>query len=148
MQEESVMKLIASHWDDGEEVCLDSLNIAPVESTALFEFLSYTKNLHKLTMTKCVMEHLAFRGLTKSLMKENENCQLTELHLNDYDLTDEDVKCLSDALISDKCKLTKLDISYNGLKHDALQSRSPSLRSLGRKRRLWDNPLPEARNPG
>ena len=28
------------------------------------------------------------------------------------------------------------------------QSRSPSLRSLGRKRRLWDNPLPEARNPG
>ena len=28
------------------------------------------------------------------------------------------------------------------------QSRSPSLRSLGRKRRLWDNPLPEAKNPG
>jgi hypothetical protein len=29
-----------------------------------------------------------------------------------------------------------------------VQSRSPSLRSLGRKRRLWDNPLPEARNCG
>jgi hypothetical protein len=29
-----------------------------------------------------------------------------------------------------------------------LQSRSPSLRSLGRKRMLWDNPLTEARNPG
>ena len=28
------------------------------------------------------------------------------------------------------------------------QSRSPCLRSLGKKRRLWDNPLPEARNPG
>ena len=28
------------------------------------------------------------------------------------------------------------------------QSRSPSLRSSGRNRRLWDNPLPEAKNPG
>ena len=28
------------------------------------------------------------------------------------------------------------------------QSRSPSLRSSGRNVRLWDNPLPEARNPG
>jgi hypothetical protein len=28
------------------------------------------------------------------------------------------------------------------------QSHSPSLRSLGRKARLWDNPLLEARNPG
>ena len=28
------------------------------------------------------------------------------------------------------------------------QSRSPSLRSSGRNARLWDNPLPEARNPG
>ena len=35
-----------------------------------------------------------------------------------------------------------------GLHHGLHQSRSPSLRSLGRKRRLWDNPLPEARNPG
>jgi hypothetical protein len=32
--------------------------------------------------------------------------------------------------------------------HGTSQSRSPSLRSLGRKRRLWDNPLPEVRNPG
>jgi hypothetical protein len=28
------------------------------------------------------------------------------------------------------------------------QSRSPSLRSSERNARLWDNPLPEARNPG
>ena len=28
------------------------------------------------------------------------------------------------------------------------QSRSPSMRSSGRNVRLWDNPLPEARNPG
>jgi hypothetical protein len=29
-----------------------------------------------------------------------------------------------------------------------IQSRSPSLRSSGRNARLWDNPLPEAKNPG
>jgi hypothetical protein len=29
-----------------------------------------------------------------------------------------------------------------------LQSRSPSLRSSGRNARLWDNPLPDARNSG
>jgi hypothetical protein len=28
------------------------------------------------------------------------------------------------------------------------QSRSPSLRSSGKNARLWDNSLPEARNPG
>jgi hypothetical protein len=28
-----------------------------------------------------------------------------------------------------------------------MQSRSPSLRSSGRNARLWDNPLPKARNP-
>jgi hypothetical protein len=32
--------------------------------------------------------------------------------------------------------------------HVLLQSHSPSLRSLGRNVRLWDNPLPEAGNPG
>jgi hypothetical protein len=31
---------------------------------------------------------------------------------------------------------------------EVIQSRSPSLRSSGRNRRLWDNPLPEAKNPG
>ena len=32
--------------------------------------------------------------------------------------------------------------------HRPQQSRSPSLRSSGRNVWLWDNPLPEARNPG
>ena len=118
MQEESVMKLIASHWDDSEEVCLDGLNIAPAESTALVEFLSYIKNFHKLKMTNCMMEHLAFREFTKLLTKENENCQLTELLLNKNKLTDEDAKSLSNALISDKCKLTELDIGDNNLTNE------------------------------
>ena len=43
-------------------------------------------------------------------------------------------------------------MAYKGTETDVLygveQSRSPSLRSSGRNARLWDNPLPEARNPG
>jgi hypothetical protein len=65
-----------------------------------------------------MMEHLAFREFTKLLMKENENCQLTELLLNKNKLTDEDAKSLSNALISDKCKLTELDIGDNNLTHE------------------------------
>ena len=37
---------------------------------------------------------------------------------------------------------------FNVAEYMRKHSRSPSLRSLGWKRRLWDNPLPEARNPG
>ena len=38
---------------------------------------------------------------------------------------------------------------FNEVEYDIQnQTRSPSLRSSGRNVRLWDNPLPEARNPG
>jgi Ran GTPase-activating protein (RanGAP) involved in mRNA processing and transport len=129
MQEESVMKVVASYWDDGEEVCLDGLNVAPTESTALVEFISYIKNFHKLKVTNCMMEHLAFREFTKLLTKENENCQLTELHLSKNKLTDEDAKSLSNALISDKCKLTKLDIGSNDLTDEGAKHLSDALMS-------------------
>jgi hypothetical protein len=80
------------------------------EATALFEFLSYIKNLHKLKMIGCIKDHFhAGRALANLLTKENENCQLTELHLFKTDLTNElGPKYLSDALMSDKCKLTTL----------------------------------------
>jgi Ran GTPase-activating protein (RanGAP) involved in mRNA processing and transport len=131
MQEESVTKLTASYLreDDGEEVSLSNLNIAPVEATALFQFLSYVNNLHKLNITNCVMEHLAFREFTKLLMKGNEHCHLTELDISQNQLTNENAECLSNARMSDKCKLTKLDISGNYLTHEGAKYLSDALMS-------------------
>ena len=37
---------------------------------------------------------------------------------------------------------------FASVEKKATQSRSPSLRSSRRNARLWDNPLPEARNNG
>ncbi len=54
MQNNRVMKsLTTSFWseDDVEEVCLEHMNIAPAESTALFDFLSDIKNLNVLNIS-------------------------------------------------------------------------------------------------
>ena len=145
MQEESVTKLIASCQLDTFSPSLraSNLNIVPVESTALFEFLSYL-NLYSLSMIDCLNEHLVFREFTKLLMKENKNCNLTKLDISRNNLTGEDAKYLRDALMSDNCKLTELDISRNnltdeGTKHlcDALMSDKCKLTKLV----LWGNHL-------
>ena len=80
MQEVRVMEFIASFTRGGkkyEEFHLDKLNISPVESTALFEFLSYIKNLKKLVIRECYMEHFALRELAKLLIRNNDITKLS-----------------------------------------------------------------------
>ena len=146
MQEVRAMELITSFGceDDGErynEFLLEQLNIAPVESTALFAFLGCIKHLHTLHITKCRMEHFAFLELAKLLQKENEiadldnehrneNCKVTLLHITSS-LTTESAKYLSDALttIYNNCKLTELNISSNELTHVGAKYLSDALKS-------------------
>ncbi len=158
MQKNHVMKSLAASFaseHDVEEVCLEHMNIAPAESTALFNFLSYIKNLNALKIRKCIMEHFAYRELAKLLSKDNEitslsmrsfriadlnakhitdvlrsdNCKLTTLEICDNGLTDKGTKYLSDALKSDNCKLTTLDISDNGLTDEGAKYLSDTLKS-------------------
>ena len=161
MQEVRVMEFTASFAckDDSKkpkEFCLENLSIAPVESTALFQFLSCIKNLNKLRIFYCRMEHFAFRKLSQLLITDNEltelaikysnmtyqhakhiadalrseNCKLTKLDISrNVLLTDESTKYLSDALQSNDCQLTKLDMAYNTLTHESGKYLSDALKS-------------------
>ncbi|CAB3977011.1 NACHT, LRR and PYD domains-containing 14-like [Paramuricea clavata] len=161
MQEVCVMELIASFTPDNdgeqsENFLMDALNISPIESTAVFEFLSYIKNLNTLVIHNCNMEHFAFRELAKLLIKDNnisllmiqhaqitdikhakpifdafsnEKCKLPKLSMGLNSLTDEGAKYLSDALKRGNCKLTQLDIFSNALTDEAAKYLSDALKS-------------------
>ncbi len=161
MQEVRVMNRIASFAceedDEGKhkELFLDQLDISPMECTALFEFLSYIKNLKRLDITRCKTKHFVFRELAKLLLQDNditalvmrnvgmtdedaqhiidalgnEDCKVTKLDIGSNALTDECVKYLGDVLKSDNCKLTELDISLNELTDKSAEYLSDALKS-------------------
>ncbi len=139
MQEVRVIESITSfmHEDDGtktEEFYLEKLNIASVESAALFGFLSYITNLQKLWIKDCRMQKFAFRELAKLLIQNNEiiklgKCKLTGLKITNCGLTHEGTCYLSDALKSDNCKLTELNISDNELADAGARYISDALKS-------------------
>ncbi len=123
MQENRVMESLAASFgseDDVKEVCLAGqgaagqvqMNIAPAESSALFDFLSYIKSLNMLKICNCSMEHFAFSEMAKLLSKDNE---ITSLVMSLVRITDLDAKHIADALRSDSCKLTTLHIRGNKL---------------------------------
>ena len=146
IQDARVMASSASSMDQRGEIPQEfeifGCSILPVGFTALFEFVSYIRNIQKLSIYCCTMEHFAFRELAKLLIKDNkiselslqlvhmndrnikaiinvlsnEKCKLTNLHVNKNKLTNESAKYLSDAMKNDNCKLTHIDISENDLK--------------------------------
>ena len=143
MQEPDVMKELSSSFacgKDDEGFCLEKLNIAPAESTALFKFLSHIKNLKQLKIRCCTMTNIAIRELAEFLKTYNhaldlkgDNCKLTELEVSFNNLTDESAKYLSDALKSANCKLTELDVSGNELTDEGAKYLSDALKSASCK---------------
>lgn len=66
MQDAHTVKAISSFTSNGVGKKLEKFevlgyDITPVEYTALFEYISYMKDLHKLKFYNCIMEHLAFQ---------------------------------------------------------------------------------------
>ena len=161
MQEVRVMEVITSFMHQGNSrktFSLFNVNIEPVESTALFEFLSYDKNMHTLHIFGCRMPNSAYRELAKLLIQNNKlrkltelrilnspvtdesacylnnalksgNCKLTKLMIFNCELTDEGGRYLSDALKSGSCKLTELDIAGNRLTEQGARYLSDALKS-------------------
>ena len=130
MQDVDVMESFTSFTCGGHGKILEKFkvfqyNITPVDCAALFQFISSMKNLYKLVFYKCTMDHLAKRELTKLLIRNNK---ITELSLK-HDVSYEVAKYLSDALKSDNCKLTNLDISYNDIANEGVKYLSDALKS-------------------
>ncbi|XP_028391881.1 NACHT, LRR and PYD domains-containing protein 1-like [Dendronephthya gigantea] len=97
---------------------------------------SHIKNLKKLEIERCTMTNIAIRELAEFLKKDNHglargNSELIELNVsyNDGLLTAEAAEYLSDALKSDNCKLTKLDVSSNDLTADSVKYLSEALKT-------------------
>ena len=60
---------------------------------------------------------------------KSENCKLTELNLGYNEVTDQGAKYLSDALRSENCKLTELNLDGNEVTDQGVKSLSDALKS-------------------
>ena len=159
MQEISDMELFASFIRDNEgkniqTFSMAGLNIIPVDSIALFEYLSKIKTLRKLEFSYCAMEDLTFSELAKLFIKDsditnvtlisaqltyenakhiidalsNEKCKLSNLGITGDKLNSESAKYLSDVLKNKNCKLTSLDLIGNELTNEGVSYLSDALK--------------------
>ncbi|CAB4001001.1 NACHT, LRR and PYD domains-containing 12-like isoform X1, partial [Paramuricea clavata] len=158
LQDVDIMKSVSSKFlaRDGK-LDLKSLNIAAVDSAALFTFLGNSKNLKELAFFECriqdnynyhfksfmvntagnnitsfmwydgYLEDVAVEYLSEAL--KSENCKLTELNLVANEITDQGVEYLSEALKSENCKLTELNLVANEITDQGVEYLSEALKS-------------------
>ena len=159
LQDIEIMKSVSSKLLAGEEgkLELNNLNIAPIDSTAIFEFLGNCKNLKQLIFADCTIQgNYSYRKMQKLLFSnpantvasficfltyaergveylsealKSENCKLTELNLESNEITGQEVEYLSEALKSENCKLTELNLGYNGITDQGVKYLSEALKS-------------------
>ena len=93
MQDEEIVKLCASQLDGGKNnVCgLDGLNIASIDSMALFQFLIYVNNFTTLNISNNQISDLGCLGLVKLL---NAKVSLTILNLTRINVSDKGIKII------------------------------------------------------
>ncbi|CAB3992336.1 NACHT, LRR and PYD domains-containing 14-like [Paramuricea clavata] len=158
LQDIDIMKSVSSKFlaeGDGK-LALWHLDIAAIDSTALFMFLCNSKNLKQLVFSYCTIQdncsyHLklllntagntitffnwslgdlgdvAVKYLSEAL--KSENCKLVALCLDRNNIKDQDVRYLSEALKSENCKLTELYLGRNKITDQAVQYLSEALKS-------------------
>ena len=140
MQDSDTMKSISNKFLAGGngELCLEKLNITPVDSAALFEFLGNSNNLKRLTFDGCTIQgDYSYSKMRKSLFNnKNSNNSITSFTWSE-NFTDQGVEHLSGALKSERCKLIALNLDRNtitdqGAKYlsGALKSKNCELNSL------------------
>ncbi len=159
LQDFESMKSVVSNFLAGEEgeLQLKHLNITPIDSTAMFNFLGNIKNLKQLIFYDCTIQgNYSYNQMQKSLFSNPTNsitsftwdhdctdqgveylsealksndCKLTELNLVCNAITDQGVKYLSEALKSESCKLTKLNLRRNNITDHGVEYLSEALKS-------------------
>ncbi|XP_046841908.1 NLR family CARD domain-containing protein 3-like [Xenia sp. Carnegie-2017] len=142
LQDKEVMRSACSElMHFSQEVKIDKVSFTPVDSNALFEFLSKCEHITSLSFDDCkfldnhsclplknylsseraeILINLKFRscdlgnifGENLSEALKSENCKLTKLDLGNNNIGYESAKYLRDALESESCKLTELDLSF------------------------------------
>ena len=108
--------------DDNGKFFLIGLNIAPMESAALFKCLSHINNLH---IYRCIMEYSALRELVNLLKKDNK---IKHLRIDSCGISDDNDKHVIDALENENCKVTHLDLPGNSLTAETARHLSEALK--------------------
>ncbi len=76
MQDSEIMKSVSSKFLAGKEgkLLLNNLNITPIDSTAMFEFLGNCKNLKQLIFANCTIQgNYSYHKMQKSLFSNPTN---------------------------------------------------------------------------
>ncbi len=76
LQDIEIMKSVSSKFLVGEEgeLCLEKLNITPIDSTAIFEFLGNIMNLKRLFFYNCTIQgNYSYTKMQKSLFSNPTN---------------------------------------------------------------------------
>ncbi len=96
LQDIEIMKSVSSKFLAGEEgmLRLRKLNITPIDSTAMFEFLGNCKNLKRLIFRNCTIQgNYSYHKMQKSLFSNPTNSVASFLWF--LSCTDEGVEYLS-----------------------------------------------------
>ena len=100
--------MTSSKCGDRVTFCVKTINIAPMESAALFKCLGHINNLKLLDICYCIMEYPAFRDLANLLKKDNK---IEDLRIESCRISDDDVKHIIDALGNENFKVTRLNVA-------------------------------------
>ncbi|XP_046841866.1 NACHT, LRR and PYD domains-containing protein 12-like [Xenia sp. Carnegie-2017] len=141
-----------------QEVKIDKVSFTPVDSNALFEFLSECEHITRLSFDDCkfldnhtslpIKNYLLNKG-AKNLISltfesssfgnyfgkhlsealKSENCKLTKLVMRGSIIGDEGAKYVSEALKSENCKLTELQLTDNNIGDKGVKYLSEALES-------------------
>ncbi|XP_046843489.1 NLR family CARD domain-containing protein 3-like [Xenia sp. Carnegie-2017] len=159
LQDKDVMRSACTELEKfSQETWIVGVSFTPVDSNALFEFLSECEHITGLSFKKCsfldnhsclpMKNYLLNKG-AKNLISltfflsalgncfwkhlsealTSKNCILSKLVMTDSNIGDKGAKYLSEALKSKNCKLTKLVMSANNIGDEDANYLSEALRS-------------------
>ncbi|XP_046843507.1 protein NLRC3-like [Xenia sp. Carnegie-2017] len=143
LQDDDEMRSVCESNNLSETISINNVSFTPLDSNAFFEFLSECRQLRKLAFFSCQFpdDHSVIRlskyltnatacnvfslkiiscsvkNISKHLREalKSENCKLSELEIRKNNIGEEGAKYLSEALKSENSKLTKLIIIGNNM---------------------------------
>ncbi|XP_046842188.1 NACHT, LRR and PYD domains-containing protein 12-like [Xenia sp. Carnegie-2017] len=144
LQDDDEMRSACKSNNFSKTISIDNVSFTPLDSNAFYEFLSKCRQLRKLKFFSCQFpdNHSVVRlskyltnakacnvfslkinscrvnNISKHISEalKSENCKLSKLEIRKNNIGEEGAKYLSEALKNKNCELSELDIRFNKLK--------------------------------
>ncbi|XP_046843235.1 NACHT, LRR and PYD domains-containing protein 3-like [Xenia sp. Carnegie-2017] len=127
---DALMSACTNIWSNSGVIFMPGVSFTPVDSSAIFDFLSECEHITELQFSDCKMldNHSCLR--MKKFLSSMTACNVLSLKLHSCSVNHNFSKYLSEALISENCKLTRLVISSCQLEDEGAAFLSKSLKSV------------------